>query len=271
MLSPATGSPAVAQHDRLTCEGGDTTRVEYLVGTTMDHDYAVLAWRDVKTAYPTKRSPGKKRSTARTFPMVVRAKAGKRAGSFKKSYNPPASVATISYTSRHGALAVSAVLTASLLASPTRVRADTSWLDTGKWSVYEVTTPQDAACYLLVKIPTDAGRAAFGVSLYRQPNHGYIHYIEQGIRWAKGNTTLVQLQVDNNRTLTVQMRAGSETPDQLSAPLAPVSITFVKEELVKGHTLRISTHHGALTRNFSLSGSKEAVDTWIQCLTNIVE
>jgi hypothetical protein len=150
--------------------------------------------------------------------------------------NPPATVTTSSCTPFCRTLAAGTALAASILASATCARADTTWLDTGEWSVYEVTTPQDAACYLLVKIPTDAGRAAFGLSLYRHPKYGYIHYIEQGIRWAKGKTTLVQLRVDNNRTRTVQMRAGGETPDQLSAPLAPVPITFVKEELVKGHT-----------------------------------
>jgi hypothetical protein len=222
------------------------------------------------TAYRYKQSPRKKRSKAAPSPVVVRAKAEQRTESFKKSYNPPVTVTTSSRTPLCRALAASTALAASILASSTRTRADTTWLDTGKWSVYEVTTPQDAACYLLVTIPTDSGRAAFGVSLYRQPNYGYIHYIEQGIRWTKGTPTLVQLQVDNNRTWTVQMRAGSGTPDQLSAPLAPVPITFVKEELVKGHTLRISTRHGAFTRNFPLSGSKEAVDTLLQCLANIV-
>jgi hypothetical protein len=143
-------------------------------------------------------------------------------------------------------------------------------LDTGKWAVYETTTPQEAACYLFVKIPTHSGRAGFGISLYRKPNHGYIHYIEQGIHWPTGNTTLIQLQVDNNSTLTVQMHADSETPDQLSAPLTPVPTTFVTKELAKGQTLRVSTRHGAFTRTFPLSGSKEAVDTWLQCLANIV-
>ena len=187
-----------------------------------------------------------------------------------ETFKKPSTVTTISHTSRHSALAASAVLTALLLASPTRVRADTTWLDTGKWAVYETTTSQEAACYLFVKIPTNSGRAGFGIGLYRKPNHGYIHYIEQGIHWPTGNTTLIQLQVDKNSTLTVQMHAGSETPDQLSAPLAPVPITFVTKELVKGQTLRVSTRHGAFTRSFPLSGSKEAVGTWMQCLANIV-
>lgn len=161
----------------------------------------------------------------------------------------------------------------SLLATITQASAQASdqrmWLNTGDWTVWQITDPaRGRSCFAKHIMETEGGRATFGLSQNDTRTLAMLHYTEDGLQWT--NRGEWALQVDNYGPWRVQTSTVSDDGSGLGVSLGASNDvrTFVNQ-LRYGSVLRITTTVG--TRVFSLAGSAQAIGALEACIASIYE
>jgi hypothetical protein len=151
---------------------------------------------------------------------------------------------------------------AVLALSASAAKADTDWLNNGQWVVWEtrINTGQQV-CMAQTAQRTTRGLAAITLSQTDTKDAGAVIYEEQGIVWTQLGYTVVQ--IDNypalhgtgitNQGGRVMFTVGNQNP-------------FLAE-FETGSILRVTTANG--TREFSLSGSNQALASYRACIAHI--
>src|SRR5215472_7657528 len=157
------------------------------------------------------------------------------------------------------ALATVTALSAQPAEQPKRER-----LANKSWAVWQ-TTLNDGhqGCFLKQFLPTEQSNAAFGLSHGDTLDAGQFYYTENGITSTRNGILTVQV---DNRTPWQASNVRSDDQGSLIFSLGRDPSPFLSE-LQFGHALRVTTANGG--REFSLTGSNQAVTTLLACVLQI--
>lgn len=166
--------------------------------------------------------------------------------------------------------AISLLASVASLALAGAARADTLYLESANWKVWEAPVNGGAACHMKAFSYTTAGYAAFGIGGGFYSNGAaapaLFAYQEQGFRWTSNGT--ITVRIGGFAPWSLRMTVNQEAPEQLVLFTQDgTSMQRFMQELAAGSSLSITTLSG--TRYFSLTGSAAAYDAWGRCLGDV--